>query len=394
VAAAEVVHLESGTRATTDSAGRFTFTGLREGTVAFWAPWLDSLDLPALRAPVTTDSDAPLLLATPTFAAYFRARCGFDSEPGQGLIVGHAIAESAERTVVAASWANVRVDGVSVRNDAMMAVDTVSVGDSFTLCGVPSDGQVTVAAAGNGSAGPLVVELRGPVTALSLRLSSDEQRATLSGRVRTTNGQAVANAEVSWLGAAAPSVRSGPGGEFVLADAPLRSGTLWVRAVGFQEQMQPIHPIADESSPVLVELAPIAPELAAMVVTAERWVREREDFERRRRGATGSFITDEMLKNIPQISANTLAAMVPRLGTTSSRIGTRRMLQLRRGMGFCSPRFFEDGLDVGKLDLSELIQQQFDLIERAKRIEIYSASQAPPRFNDNDGCGAIVVWTR
>ncbi len=70
-----------------------------------------------------------------------------------------------------------------------------------------------------------------------------------------------------------------------------------------------------------------------------------------------------------------------------------RQLLIRSGSGFCEPRFFHDGQDVGKLN-QQLITEQMDLLQRAKRIEIYSAAEAPPQFNDFDGCGAVVGWAR
>jgi hypothetical protein len=59
-------------------------------------------------------------------------------------------------------------------------------------------------------------------------------------------------------------------------------------------------------------------------------------------------------------------------------------------MTICSPRWFVDGVDFGKLPGDE----QRSLLIRAVRIEIYRASLAPPQFNDFDGCGVVVVWTR
>ena len=66
------------------------------------------------------------------------------------------------------------------------------------------------------------------------------------------------------------------------------------------------------------------------------------------------------------------------------------MLQLRRGSGFCRPRFFIDGYDNGNISAEE----EGSLMARAKRVEVYTASNAPPQFNDFDGCGVVVVWTR
>ena len=147
--------------------------------------------------------------------------------------------------------------------------------------------------------------------------------------------------------------------------------------------MDPVSAVVDVGT---IALEPLPPELAAVRVTAGPFERERLEFERRRQGALGDFVTDEMLERIPSISAKVVASMVPRLIAG----GSYPVLKLRRGFGFCDPRFFVDGLDYGKLGYVE----QKLLLQRAKRIEVYTANQAPPKFNDFDGCGAVVVWTR
>lgn len=66
---------------------------------------------------------------------------------------------------------------------------------------------------------------------------------------------------------------------------------------------------------------------------------------------------------------------------------------LRRGSAFCNPRFINNGIDEGVL-VHERAGEQWFLLERAKRIEVYTANQAPARYNDFDGCGVVVAWTR
>lgn len=115
------------------------------------------------------------------------------------------------------------------------------------------------------------------------------------------------------------------------------------------------------------------------------------EFERRRRGPIGFFVTEDQLKRFPDVSANIVAMLVPRLRAVGGR--GKPILMLRRGSGFCNPRFYSDGVDEGVL-INERSGEQAALLQRAKRIEVYSANQTPPRYNDNSGCGAVVVWTR
>ena len=66
------------------------------------------------------------------------------------------------------------------------------------------------------------------------------------------------------------------------------------------------------------------------------------------------------------------------------------MMMMRRGSEFCRPRFFIDGYDNRNIDVDE----EANYLRQAKRVEIYTANDAPAQFNDFNGCGSIVIWTR
>jgi hypothetical protein len=111
-------------------------------------------------------------------------------------------------------------------------------------------------------------------------------------------------------------------------------------------------------------------------------------FDVRRERGIGFFISDSVLAKIPMVNSTVISSMIPRTAIQQTRQGP--MIQLRRGSGFCRPRFFIDGYDNGNISAEE----EGNLMARAKRVEVYTASNAPPQFNDFDGCGVIVVWTR
>jgi hypothetical protein len=102
----------------------------------------------------------------------------------------------------------------------------------------------------------------------------------------------------------------------------------------------------------------------------------------------GFFVDDAAIAKMPIVTATAVGALIPRTTIRQTRNGP--MLMLRRGSEFCNPRFYVDGYDNADLSAEE----QGWLFNRAKRVEVYTANMAPAQYNDFDGCGAVVVWTR
>ena len=209
------------------------------------------------------------------------------------------------------------------------------------------------------------------------------------GRVVDSTGRPLRDAAVSVVDDTAVSpARSDSSGQFGLS-APRRSLVVAIRAVGYAPRTVRVDPFGEQVQLGDVSLGPVRTELARVDVRADFRVRALADFERRRGGAIGFFVTDSMLVRIPVVTPTAVASMWPR--ARIERLGGRsERLQLRRGQGFCHPRFFIDGADMGRLDSEE----QRAWLGGAKRIEMYTAQNTHPEFNDFDGCGAIVVWTR
>jgi hypothetical protein len=59
-------------------------------------------------------------------------------------------------------------------------------------------------------------------------------------------------------------------------------------------------------------------------------------------------------------------------------------------MSLCFPRWFVDGTDFGVPQAEE--EEMW--LRQAKRVEVYKAGLAPAQYNDFDGCGVILIWTR
>jgi hypothetical protein len=174
-------------------------------------------------------------------------------------------------------------------------------------------------------------------------------------------------------------------GTFFL-EVSARSQQLEVRAIGYAPGRIGIEPRGE--SPIVADhvLATVNPgdaqALAAVRINADRTTARRSEFDERRRYETGHFLDDETLARAP--FRTTSIMQFPRVFTRNGGV------TLARGIGACAPRWFIDGVDQGRL----LPPEPDYWVRLAKRIEIYRAAFAPPRFTDFDGCGAIVIWTQ
>lgn len=392
VPGAEVVLLPGGTRLRADAGGRFALPVDLAGAtrLVFWAPWLDSLGLRPLEVSIGAGGRPPFVLATPSPASYARARCGTVLGTEDGILVGEVRdlpGAPQAGVVVAARWRETHLGRGTIQEHHIATTDTTTESGAFSLCGVPRDAVVTVQALGAGRrSGARSARLVAFVERLDLVVGRERELATIAGRVMGTDRGAIANARLTLRADSAIATQTDSLGEYRLT-VPLRSGELDVRAVGFAPLTVPVDPADLRGERRELRLEPIPPELERVVVTADPYAHERRGFEERRRGANGFFLTDADLVGIPDVSANVIANKIPRLRALD------RVLRLRRGSEFCAPRFFRDGIDEGILEGIRGLEQ-VDLLRRAKRIEVYTANQAPPRYNDNAGCGAIVVWTR
>jgi hypothetical protein len=213
--------------------------------------------------------------------------------------------------------------------------------------------------------------------------------ARISGRVLRPDGQPLAGATVAISGDMALMATSNDDGRFVIDNVPRRSSQVVARAVGHVPTTMAVE-LYDTSVEIDdVKLERIPQELEAVTVTGSGpMTAGRLQFENRKSKGIGEFLSDADLEKIPNISSSIVATMLPRAAAQPGPRGAQ--LMLRRGAGFCRPRFYVDGYDNG----NHSPEEEGTLMQRAKRIEMYTANDTPPQFNDFDGCGAIVIWTR
>lgn len=393
VAGAMVVLLRSGLRATTDADGRFTFQGAvaDTDTVAYWAPWLDSLGVPPVKQPLRIVSGRldTVSLATPSLETLLARHCGFPLDRTQAAVIGELTDEVGHPLIgwqVVATWTDVTVDGTRIAEWRFATADTTTVAGHWRLCGLSSEATATVVATGpSGDTLTQSLQVHSRLLRRDLVHGREGEQVVIRGRITDRESVGVANARIA-VGTSDSAVAiSDADGRFVTSSLPARSTDVVIRAIGFAPTRLPVTPLRSPVDLGDVVLAEAPYRLEARQIIGGPYAHERREFEERRSVGLGFFITEEMLRHVPLVTPAVVLGLTPRVRVAGDQ------LRLRQGSGVCTPRFFIDGIDTGLLLMP---REQSDLLQRARRVEIYTAAQAPPRFNDFDGCGSIVVWTR
>lgn len=219
-------------------------------------------------------------------------------------------------------------------------------------------------------------------------------RATLHGRIVTQAGEPITRGRVISSSDSTLTADADSRGTFVIDGLRRRTEQLHVRAVGYIPTW--IEVVATDSLLDLgdVALNPIPQQLATLLVTAERLTRERREFDERQSTGLGTFLDDEDVASYPKLTPAILYLRVPRSELIHGHLGQPDVFGLKcislTGAGVCSPRNFVDGYEMRGLTATEA----YIMLADAKRVEVYGATFAPPKYADFDGCGAVVIWTR
>jgi len=402
-------------RATTDNSGRFALDGLQPGEheVVVWDEDLRLLGIapPRVRVRVDVDGSAePALLMTPSAAAYSTQVCGRAPTLGEGMLVGELRDISGGRRAgvpVRVDWTRSLLSRESSEQDERTVEAVSDARGWYALCGVPTEGEVdrsgavTVYASGEVqlraaderfASGTVGVWLEGAaIKRRDLILGGATDRRQLGGVVRDQLSRPIAGATVLMLGEEELTARTDSSGAWTMRDVPVRSSQMMIRALGYQPLTFDLDPIDGRFSVGEVRLNPAPQVLATVNIRGISTNTSEAGFEERRKSyGFGTFIDESVLKRQPMVTAQFLRSRTPR-----SRVSDRGAFLLEQaGSGFeaftsCAPRWFVDGVDWGRNP-----DDQQQLFNRAVRIEIYRSSLAPPQFNDFDGCGTVVIWTR
>ena len=374
--------------ATTDSTGRFKFTGIPAGSryLEVQHPLLDSLGLTLVTAVQTfTDGDSSfVLISGPSARTYAASACTAEQRAqGPGLIVGivtDADAETpAKNASVAASWIDYEIGKKSIKSTVQRRTAQVSPTGTFRICGVPDDVVATVTASrGTDSTATVDVDLRRVVGTASLKIPGAHTTAFLSGRVVDSKGKPTAGARVAVEGDDAVSI-SENNGTFMLRG--LRAGTrrVTVRKIGFEPFQRSMDLPAGGLSGVSLPLGNSVAVLKSIVVKATRELGlQRVGFNDRKQRRPGVFFTprDIEMRNSPSIRE--LLRTVPMMRRPScTRYYVDGWLQPEGDRG--DPDEYLSGFEIGA-------------------VEVYSGGFSPPEFfsftTSGGTCKSVVIWTK
>lgn len=420
---ADVRVLGGSWRAVSDSLGRFRIDSVPLGRheLIVTDDELQLLRVPLIAAAVEVRADetATVTLATPSPETRFRSVCGRARVPGEGVLLGELRDLGTARRAglpVEARWTRSFVSRETSERRERVVADTSDASGWFRLCGVPTEGEASTTgdvtvyfsgevqlSAGSAALGsdPIGVRLDGSVLRRrDLVVGGARDRMRLSGRVLDHLGLPLEGATVVVGGVGGRSVLTSASGLWTIDSVPVRTTTIAIRALRFSPFARELDPIGGRlhAGEVRLELAPQV--LAASVTTASGGLgpqAARAAFDERRRAyGFGTFIDDAAVARQPVPSPGWLRSQIPksRLGTMGALTGKQKIgFEVDSGfgaMGLCFPRWFVDGVDFGVPEADE--EERW--LRSARRVEAYKATQAPPQYNDFNGCGVILVWTR
>lgn len=225
-----------------------------------------------------------------------------------------------------------------------------------------------------------------------------QPKSTISGVVVSEEGLPVPAALVRILWRDRSDVlrdrttRSDDGGAFRLDAIPAGSYALTVRRIGFEPYDAPLTLARGESWQLLVELTGVPQELELAEVTTTKPGGKMSDFERRRLGNTGAFITRAEIERRHPRAMSDLLRLVAGANLTGAEAGERGVRF--RGVGSvtrpCSPDFYVDGAHVPNFGIDVIPPGDVE------GIEVYRGpAETPAAFRAaNTPCGVIAIWTR
>jgi hypothetical protein len=382
----------------TDNRGRYEIAGIDSGRyiAGFRHDALDSLelDLSPRSVDVIPGRHARLDFAVPAPSTIVTAVCGprwvADST---GLLFG-LLRDARTRSpldtgTVQVRWQELVFSQGGIHYDDKLVTRTVDRNGWYALCEVPGGVDVVIRAwEGADSTGPALATVA--VGGIARRDFFLRGTATIRGFVLSERKRPVPNARVGIAGRER-SVITDSAGNFFLGDIHAGSQTLEFRALGFAPEYRFLHLPDRGDTTLAVTVTSTRKVLDTIRVVGRRILdRDLEDFRRRRRMGSGSYLDEEEIRRRRPSDVFQLLWGLP--GVRISQHGLGRTVLMSGMAGLCAPDFFLNGWRMSSDLLGEL-----DLLARLDEviaIEVYRGGQAPAEFATLSMCGSIVIWTR
>jgi hypothetical protein len=432
---AEVYLAESPRVALTDAGGRFRLDSLAPGryTIGFSHPTLDSLGIGVRPVTIVVGAGLPqqITLSTPSARTVARALCGAQVNDSTGALIGSV--REAEKGApvkgarVVLNWTNLVLGPSGAVRVPRSIVATADASGIFRACGVPTTSAVAIRATappamgvtdvetGNG-----FVELGGGLGLRNLVISvipagraaggvARAGGAVLDVTVIRSNGTPIPGAQVSVAGDTVLAI-SGPEGRARLADAPLGTRAVEVRAIGFAPQLIAVDLRGGKTATAQVRLAASAQVLDTVRVVGlrgDKW--SATGFDQRKALGQGYYLDRADIERRQAIRFTDLLRTVP--GVTvgkGDQYGSTVLAMRGSSIAGCSPALYIDGIPFMSATSTEagtgasrtvaggLGPDDFLIPAQLEAIEIYpSTAGVPAQYSSNGGaCGTILVWSR
>jgi len=180
------------------------------------------------------------------------------------------------------------------------------------------------------------------------------------------------------------------GGRFGFPGLAAGTYLLQIRAIGYAEAAWRLRVTDGRVLQHVFDLEPLVVKLPPVLVQGQKaeFGRRFADFERRRAGKMGFFITRQ---DIERLNASTLAdVLVTARGVTLDCSGGTCIARMSRAARGCEPQYFIDGVESTPYFARNT--PPHDVLG----LEIYRGpSELPAEFTgSNSGCGVIVIWTK
>ncbi len=398
--------------ATANARGEFTIDSVRTGVylLGFFHPRLDSLSIesPLTRVDVRASGDVFVSLALPSAKSIIARVCGADvAKEGLGVFVGSVRSARGDALSVPAriraSWTEITFGPRGIERRSPSHFATTSTSGAFAICGVPTDGTFMTRAFIPGDSSGFV-EMEAPKNGFlhrdifigaATKTETSALRGTgkLRGVVRSTEGKPISNAKLVLWGSGLEATTNS-NGQFSMQTLPSGTYTLESRAIGYMPMRAPVDVLDSNEGVAELSMNVFVPMVDTLKIkaNARRISDPLQGFDQRKKSGFGYFYDSDALNKRDATFMSDLLRSTPGITVTPGQLsGDKVTMRGSSGPGTCVPAVYLNGapayMEDGNLDA--IVNTQ-DIVA----MEVYTRTGSMPiQFQQQNGCGSIVIWT-